>query len=166
MALLFLCALAYPCRGQDKYCTVGIGLTSFLNGCVDISTSYSYAKHWSVMGEASISYKGLARRKSSIELEHDEEFASTPTPDKSPDTHCERFLFSYWPSQAFQGFSLSAGLQSGSSSGIDILSEVGYTFTIWNRVYLNTGIRIPIRAAIRQGNINAENIIAKINYRF
>lgn len=166
MALLILHILAHPCLSQEKSCMAGVGLSSFLHQSAEISMSYRFCSHWSVSTEASLSYKGLARMRSSAELEHDGEFATDEPLPEDKDTHCERVLISYWPAETFKGFSLSAGVQSGSCSGTDIITDIGYTFEIWNGLYLSTGIRIPVLSATRSGNINAQNIRAGINYRF
>ena len=166
MVLLFSYALAQPAQCQEKSFMAGLELTSFLRGSAEACIRYSFAKHWSVSGEASISYNGLTRRKSSIEQEHDGEFTSPVPLSKDPDMHCERILFSCWPTESFKGFSLSAGVQSGSSTGMDIITEAAYTVEIWKGLSLSTGIRIPVLAGIRNGKISAENIRAGINYRF
>lgn len=166
MVLLFLHTLAQPVLCQERACMAGVGLTSFLRGSAEISISYSYSRHWSVRGEASISYEGLTRRKTSVEVEHNGEFANTSSLHNDRSTHCESILFGYWPSEAFRGFSLSAGVQSCFGNGTEIITEAGYTFRIWKGICMSMGIRIPILTGIRNGNINAENIRAEINYRF
>lgn len=167
MALLFLYALVqHPIHCQERPCMFGFELTSFLKGAACACISHSFSKHWSITGEVSVAYHDLVRGRSAVELEHDEEFSDTNTLGKDIDTHSERALISYWPAEAFRGFNLSAGIHSGSSSGIDIITEAGYTFHIWKGINIQTAFRIPLIQGIRTGSIGAHNINIKLQYRF
>ncbi len=166
MALLFLYALVQPCLSQEKSCMVGIGLASLLHNYVEVSVCYGFEKHWSVTGEAAISYEGFMHKESSTELEHKEEFCSDPSLPRAADRHCERILFSFWPAGSLNGIHFSAGVQSGSGSGIDMLTAVGYTFEIWKSLRMTGSIQIPILDGIRQRHISARNIKVGIQYKF
>ena len=166
MAFLFLYAIAQPCPCQEKSCMVGVGLTSFTRGCAEIIFSYGFGSHWSVTAETSISYKGLTREVSHVELEHTGEFTAGTAVLMDPDLHCERILFNWWPTKPFHGFSLSAGIHNGSSTGIDIVTDAGYTLQIWKGLYINAGIRIPLLKGTLTDGFPAHNIRAGINYRF
>lgn len=166
MAFLFLYALAQPCPCQEKSCMTGVGLVSFTHGSAEIIFSHGFGQHWSVTAEASLSYKGIIRRKSPIELEHSGEFADDSSIPLDYDLYCERILFNWWPTKPFHGFSLSAGVQNGSSTGTDIITDAGYTFQIWKGLCISAGIRIPILKSMDKNGIDARNIRAGINYRF
>lgn len=166
MILLFAYAVVRPCQSQERNCMAGIDLTSFLRRSATVNVYYGFSRHWSAAFEASISYNGISRKKSDTELEHSGEFSHSTSVGPDRDHHAERLLFSWWPSQTLQGFSLSAGIQSGSHSGFDILTEAGYTIGIWKGLCISAGIRIPLLEGIRERNINARSIKAGIHYRF
>lgn len=166
MAFLFSYALAQPCPCQEKSCMVGVGLTSFTRGCAEIIFSYGFGSHWSVTAETSISYKGLTREVSPVELEHTGEFTAGTAVLMDPDLHCERIIFNWWPTKTLHGFSLSAGIQNGSSTGLDIITEAGYTFQIWKGLCISTGVRFPLLIDMPEDGIHSHNIKVGINYRF
>ena len=166
MAFLFSYALAQPSPCQEKDCMAGVGLTSFARGSAEIIFSHGFGRHWSVTAEASVSYIGLEKEKSLIEVEHSAEFTSDITLPEDPDLHCERIRFNWWMTEVFNGFSLSAGVQSGSSTGPDIVTEAGYTLKIWKGLCISAGIRVPIMKGLRESGIGAHNIRAGIYYRF
>jgi hypothetical protein len=145
---------------------VGVGLTSFTRGCAEIIFSYGFGSHWSVTAETSISYKGLTREVSPVELEHTGEFTAGTSVPMAPDLHCERLLFNWWPTKPFHGLSLSAGVQNGSCTGLDIITEAGYTLQIWKGICISAGIRIPLLKGLPADGIRAHNIRIEINYRF
>lgn len=166
MTVLFLYVAGRTCQGQEKNCMAGIELTSFLHGSTTVSICYGFSRHWSAAIEGSISYDSLLREKSETELEHSGEFSHGVIRDLDQDQHAERAIFSWWPSQVMQGFSLSAGIQSGLHSGCDILIETGYTVNIWKGLCISAGIRIPLLKGTVRGIINAHNIRTCIQYRF
>ena len=166
MALLFSYALAQPCQSQEKSCMTGIGLTSFLQNSVEVSVCYGFEKHWSVTGEAAISYEGFMRKESSTELDHKGEFFSDSSIPRTEDRHYERILFSFWPAGVLNGIHFSAGVQSGSSSGFDIITAAGYSFEIWRSLQMTASLQIPILDGIRQRHISARNIKVGIQYKF
>jgi hypothetical protein len=145
---------------------VGMGLTDFLNRAVSIDVSYGFGNHWSLTAEATISYKGLSRIKSTVESEHIEEFVKSSPQTSKHDLHRKSFIFSYWPSETFKGFSISAGIQSGSQNEIDIITGTSYTFNIWKGLGVSTGISIPLLEGIRNKVLDAQHIKVGINYRF
>lgn len=139
MALLFLLTAAQPCPCQEKSCMVGIDLTSFTRSSACISASHSFGTHWSVSGEASISYKRFTREKSELEQEHDAEFSIPSTLPQ--DSHHARSsaIFSYWPTSAFNGAFIAVGVQSDLS--VDIITEIGYMMPVWKGVSLSSSVR-------------------------
>lgn len=163
---LFALISSLPCPCQEKPCMAEVGLTSFLGRSVNIEVSYCFCRHWSVTAEADISYKGLSRVKSSVETEHKGEFGSDSPLLLNTDSHCESFTFNYWPSEVFRGWCISGGIQSGSPSGIDIITEICYTFHIWQGIGLSTGLKIPLLEGLRNPSFNARQIKVGLNYRF
>jgi hypothetical protein len=166
MALLFSYALVQPCQSQEKHFTAGVNLTSFLQNSVEVSVSYGFAEHWSITGETDVSYKGIMRKESSAEQKHEGEFINNTMLPQSADLHCERIIFSFWPVRTLDGIHFSAGVQSGSSSGTDIITAAGYSFEVWRSLHMSASIQIPILEGIREKNISTRNIKVGIQYRF
>lgn len=166
MALLFSYALAQPCLSQEKHCTVGMNLTSFLQNAVEVSVSYGFAEHWSMTGGTAVSYKGITRKESSAEQKHEGEFLNNTLLPQTEDLHCERILFSFWPAGTHDGIHFSAGVQSGSSSGFDIITAAGYSFEIWRSLQMTASLQIPILEGIKEKNISTRNIKVGIQYKF
>lgn len=167
MAFVLASALIHPAVCQEKSGLLGIELTSLLRGAAGISVSHSFSRHWSVSGEASVSYIRSLPGKSTIEKEHDEEFLSSGfCLPEDPDMQRIMATFTYWPDTAFDGFYLSAGIQSGSRSGTDIITEAGYMLTIWKGLSLSAGLRIPLSEGILGNRFSPKYIRAGIHYKF
>lgn len=167
MAFALSSVLLHTAVCQDKTSMLGIELTSLLRGVAGISVSHSFSRHWSVTGEASFSYIRVLPEKSTIEQEHDEEFLSSGfyLPE-DPDTQRIMAAFTYWPDSAYDGFYLSAGIQSGSCSGMDIITEAGYMLTIWKGFSFSAGLRIPLAESIRENRFSPKYVRAGIHYKF
>lgn len=165
MVILFSYALAQPCLCQENTCMVGVGLTSFLQNHVGMNISYSFGRHFSVKGEFDISYKRLLHAKTDLEKEHSEEFATSVPEFETEEVHAERITFNYWPSMAFCGFSLSAGVQTGPNS-FDILTGAGYMFQLWDRINISTSINIPLINSIKEWSFSSRNLKIGIHYKF
>ena len=167
MAFALSSALLHTAVCQEKTGMLGIELTSLLRSTAGISVSHNFSRHWSVTGEASVSYMSAIREKSTIEKEHDEEFLSSGfCLPEDPDMQRIMAAFTYWPDTAFDGFYLSAGIQSGSRSGTDIITEAGYMLTIWKGLSLSAGLRIPLAESIRENRFSPKYVRAGIHYKF
>lgn len=167
MAFVLASALIHPAVCQEKTGMLGIELTSLLRGTAGISVSHSFSRHWSVTGEASVSYMSAIREKSTPEKEHDEEFASSSSGfPADPDTQRIMAAFTYWPDSAYDGLYLSAGIQSGNRSGTDIITEAGYMLTIWKGLNFSAGLRIPLAESIRENRFSPKYVRAGIHYKF
>lgn len=164
MALVFSYIASQACLSQERSCMAGIELTSFLRGSVHAGISYSFDRHWSLGGEACVTYKRLAKGKSELEQEHDGEFSSACGISADPFLQSGSIVLSYWPEMAFKGLHLSVGVRSDEVT--DIITEAGYTLSLWKDICLSIGFHVPIIQSISEGSIDAKSITLGINYRF
>lgn len=166
MAILLSHVLTLPCLCQEKTCTIGIELTSFLRSSVKLSISHNFSRHWSVCGEISLSYMMISCGRSTLETEHYGEFSSpTPLPP-DPDHHSSTVNFSYWPDEGYSGFCFSAGVRKGDRSGTDIIAGTGYMIPIGRGLNVYAGLEIPLLQGIRGDRFSPQHIKACLYYRF
>ena len=167
MAFALSSVLLHTAVCQEKTGMLGIELTSLLRSTAGISVSHNFSRHWSVTGEASVSYMSAIREKSTLEKEHDEEFVSSSSGlPAASDRQRIMAAFTYWPDSAYDGFYLSAGIQSGNCSGTDIITEAGYMLTIWKGLSFSAGLRIPLAESIRENRFSPKYVRAGIHYKF
>ena len=164
MALVFSYIASQACLSQERSCMAGIELTSFLQGSVHAGISYSFDRHWSLGGEACVTYKRLAKGKSELEMEHDGEFDPASGISADPFLQSGSIVLSYWPETAFNGLHLSVGVRADENT--DIITEAGYALSLWKDICLSIGFRVPIIQSISEGSIDAKSITLGINYRF
>ena len=162
MALIFSFATIQPCPCQEKSCMVGVDFVSLTHGSACVNISHAFHEHWSVTGEASLSYNKLRRKKSTLEQEHDAEFTSS----SSSHTHHvhSSVMISYWLSDTFIGPYISVGVQSGSKT--DIITETGYFMPIWKGLCLSTSVRAAISESAKEQFKGIENIRLGLHYKF
>ena len=142
MALVFSFIAAQPCPCQEKTGMVGVELMSFLYRQAELGVSYSFGQHWTITGEASISYEAMLREKSEIESAHDNEFTSSNTIQESGNFAAMCASFSYWPKSAFSGPYISMGVHTGKS--LDAILDAGYMINIWKGICISTAIRLIV----------------------
>lgn len=164
MALVFSYIASQACLSQERSCMAGIELTSFLRGSVHAGISYSFDRHWSLGGEACVTYKRLAKGKSELEKEHNGEFNNASSISAEPIPQSGILMLSYWPIMAFNGPHLSVGIRTDKAT--DIITEAGYNLSLWKDICLSISVRIPIIQSISNESIDARNIKIGINYRF
>jgi hypothetical protein len=164
MALVFSYIASQACLSQERSCMAGLDLTAFLRSSVQAEVSYSFNRHWSLGGEACVTYKRLAKGKSELEQEHDREFDSASSISAEPFLQSGAIVLSYWPDMAFKGLHLSVGVRADEVT--DIITEAGYTLSLWKDICLSIGLRVPIIQSISEGSIDAKAVTLGINYRF
>ncbi len=164
MALVFSYIASVACLSQERSCMAGLDLTAFLRSSVQAGVSYSFDRHWSLGGEACVTYKRLAKGKSELEQEHDGEFGTVSGISAEPFLQSGAIVLSYWPDTAFKGLHLSVGIRSDEAT--DIITEAGYTLPLWKDICLSIGLRVPLIQSISDGSIDAKSITLGINYRF
>lgn len=142
----------------------GIGLTSFLRGAVQVGVSYSFESHWSLGGEACVTYKRLTSGKNALEQEHDGEFSSAAGLQAEPYLQSGTLMLSYWPSSAFDGLNISVGIHTDEIT--DVITQAGYNLSLWKEICLSISVRVPIIRSIQEGRFDSRNISLGINYRF
>jgi hypothetical protein len=166
MALFSLYAAALPCISQIRRCMAGLDMTGLLDNHVTAQLHYSYGHHWSVTGEASIPFSILVKSPSETEKGHHTAFTGTQEQKAGPLYHCERLFCSYWPTGAFNGISISAGVQTSSMKDIDCLARIGYMFRIWNNIHINTSVQIPLGSRKEHTIVSHVNLRISLNYKF
>ena len=164
MALLFSYIASLACLSQERPCMARLDLTAFLRSSVQAGISYSFDQHWSLSGEACVTYKRLTKGKSELEKEHNGEFNTAYIISAEPFLQSGSVVLSYWPDVAFNGPHLSVGIRTDEAT--DIITEAGYTLSIWKDICLSIGLRVPIIQSISEGSIDAKSITLGINYRF
>ena len=163
MVYLFAFLMGLPCLAREKSGMIGLDMTSFLRGAVDVGACYGFGRHWSVGGEISYTYKRVVHIKSPLQEEHESEFGGTSLPADSA-LQSGRVMLSYWPRELMRGFHLSLGLQSGSLT--DIITEAGYVISLWKDMCLSIGLRMPVIQSIMEERFDARNLRIGIHYRF
>lgn len=166
MALFPLYAASAPGICQSKTRMAGLEMTDLMGRHATVQISYKFSSHWSLSGEASISFADIANPILKIEEEHKMEFATSTKVDSNPSINCERVFFSYWPSEAYRGVNISLGIQTINLKGIRCITRFGYMFHIWNNIYINSSILIPLNPTMENNIISNENLQVSISYRF
>lgn len=164
MALVSSYIIVHPAPCQEKAGMVGVNTTSFIVGAVDVMASSAFSNHWSITGEASVTYKGFLKGKSNLEQEHDGEFSTPINLPESDDLISTRLLVSYWPIQTFRGPCIGIGILSGSIP--DAILEGGYMFSVWKGLCISTTLRIPLIQSLTKEHFDSQNIRMGIHYKF
>ena len=153
-------------RHKDYRTCIGLGFSSFLDGCCELSAEHGFSDRWSVSVSAGFNIRNAFTADSESE-EHSLVFDEGIVAGKpSGRVHHESFSIAFWPQGAFNGISLALGAQQSSTEGADIVLTVNYHVPINKRLAacINWSIRGMSMVQNKTGNAAVAGV--KILYRF
>lgn len=155
------------CFSQEVKRSFGINIYGFLKGNISIHSGYAFAEHWSLSSDISVGYTRLTGSKEDIETIHDEEFSDGhPVISKPPDLIVEHISFRYWLRSAMRGAFIATGIRTGSSTGLDFTSGIGYAIPIWNGLKMTAVCTFALKNMLTEKETGLNGLDICICYTF
>lgn len=154
-------------KESGKRLSIGVGVSTSLNGCGELSFEHAISPNWSVSISAGVRI-GLPESLTDDETrEHHQEFDSRELKtDSSGASHKEAFIFSYWPAGLREGPALSFGAEHLDIYGLDAICAISYRLRIWKRLSADISYSIRCVAPLLYGTGHDGTAGLKLYYRF
>ena len=147
--------------------SIGIGYSTSLNGCGEISVEQSIGTRWSISFSAGVGISSHHEILNKETISHHGEFESNElTKTHAQFKHKESFQFSYWLKEAYNGLSLSFGAEHIESKGFDAICGINYRIPLWKQLSADINFNIRwITPLITNSEYSGRGGI-KLYYRF
>lgn len=154
-------------RHKDNRTCIGLGFSSFLGGCCELSAEHGFSDRWSVSVSAGLNITDAFTARDRESMEHHQTFdKEITTGNPSGPVHHESFSVAFWPQGIFNGISLALGAQQSSAEGADIILSINYHIPIYKRLDACISGSIRGMSMMRNDTGNATAAGVKLIYRF
>ena len=154
-------------KESNKRLSIGVGISTSLNGCGEFAIEHTISSQWSVSISAGIRISMPDSLTNEETREHHKEFDSRELQtDISSPSHKEAFIFSYWPVSISKGPALSFGAEYLNTLGLDATCGISYRLCIWKNLSADISYNIRCVTPLLYGTGHDGSAGFKLYYRF